>query len=193
LLAVHVPIVGIALMPVLIGGPQLLLPLHVVFLELLIDPACSLVFEAEPAPGNAMRVPPRAPHERLISRHAIRQALTVGAVGLVAVLLVQAWVRIQGWSDEWSRAAALGSVVLANVAMLVWFRRGAERGADHRNPVFWWLLAALTVACGCVLGLTPLTRQFGLPVAPDVQALGWALMVVGLLGGWWAWRRRIVR
>lgn len=46
LLAVHVPIVAVALLPMLIGGPPLLLPLHVVFLELLIDPACSLVFDS---------------------------------------------------------------------------------------------------------------------------------------------------
>jgi P-type Ca2+ transporter type 2C len=200
LLAVHVPIVGVALMPMLIGGPQLLLPLHVVFLELLIDPACSLVFEAEPAPDNTMRVPPRASSERLISGHALWQALAVGATGLLAVLAVQALARTQGWSDEWSRAAALGSVVLANVAMLVWFRRGAQRHVGHRsNPVFWWLIAALTLACGCVLGWTPLTRQFGLPMAPGVQVAGWALMAVGLVGlvglvrGGWAWRRQAVR
>ena len=48
LFAVHVPIVGLSLLP-LFGGPVLLLPVHVVLLELIIDPACSLVFEAEPA------------------------------------------------------------------------------------------------------------------------------------------------
>ncbi len=190
LLAVHVPIVGVALLPMVIGGPQLLLPLHVVFLELLIDPACSLVFEAEPAPGHAMRVPPRAPHERLIGRNAVAQALTVGAAGLLVVLAVQAAARAAGCNDECRRAAALGSVVLTNVAMLIWFRRGTERAADHRNPVFWALIAALALACGVVLGWSPLTRQFGLPVEPAVQTFGCVLMAGGLIGSLLVWWRR---
>lgn len=70
--AVHVPIVGVALIPVVLGGPVLLLPLHVVLLELLIDPACSLVFEAEPAADDTMSVPPRPRDDALFSLGSAR-------------------------------------------------------------------------------------------------------------------------
>ena len=66
-LAVHVPIVGLSIVPLLLGWPLVLLPVHILFLQLIIDPACSVVFEAEPLEPDAMRVPPRtwpafAPH-----------------------------------------------------------------------------------------------------------------------------------
>jgi P-type Ca2+ transporter type 2C len=192
LLAVHVPIVGVALIPVLVGGPQLLLPLHVVFLELLIDPACSLVFEAEPEPPDCMTQPPRPAHVGLMSWAALWQALAVGGAGLAAVVAVQFGVRAAGWGDEWSRGAALGSVVLTNVAMLVWFRTGARSLRQHAgNRAFAWLLAALAAACGLVLGIEPLTRQFGLPVE---AALRWAGLVLICSAGLAAlWMRRRMR
>jgi Ca2+-transporting ATPase len=56
ILAVHVPIAGLSLIPVLFGWPLVLLPVHVVFLELIIDPACSIAFEAEREEPNIMRL-----------------------------------------------------------------------------------------------------------------------------------------
>jgi P-type Ca2+ transporter type 2C len=177
LLAVHVPIVGVALMPLLAGGPQLLLPLHVVFLELLIDPACSLVFEAEPEPPDTMTQPPRPAHVGLLSWATLWQALAIGGAGLLAVAALQVGARWAGWDDAWCRAAALGSVIATNVAMLVWFRVGTRSLRRHApNLASAWLLAGLAAACGLVLGLTPLTRQFGLPVDAALQGIGLALM-----------------
>jgi len=182
LLAVHVPIVGVAMLPVLAGGPQLLLPLHVVFLELLIDPACSLVFEAEPEPADCMTQPPRQAAIGLVSWAALAQALAVGGVGLAAVAAVQWVAHGAGWSDEWRRAAALGSVIVTNLAMLVWFRVGPRVLGTHAgNRAFAWLLAGLAVACGLVLAIAPLTRQFGLPVTQPLSWAGLATLGLGLV------------
>ncbi|WP_338323276.1 cation transporting ATPase C-terminal domain-containing protein, partial [Xanthomonas euvesicatoria] len=60
IVAVHVPLAGLALIPILMGAPPLLFPAHVVFLQLIISPVCSLVFEAEPSEGDAMTKPPRS-------------------------------------------------------------------------------------------------------------------------------------
>jgi len=182
LLAVHVPIVGVALLPVLAGGPQLLLPLHVVFLELLIDPACSLVFEAEPEPADCMTQPPRQAAVGLVSWATLAQALAVGGVGLAAVAAVQWVAHGAGWSDEWRRAAALGSVIVTNLAMLVWFRVGTRLLGTHAgNRAFAWLLAGLAAACGLVLAIAPLTRQFGLPVTQPLSWAGLATLGLGLV------------
>jgi P-type Ca2+ transporter type 2C len=93
-LAVHVPIAGLSMLPVLIfGWPLLLMPIHIVFLELIIDPSCSLVFEAEEAEADIMRRPPRDPAAPLFSRRtlgvAVLQGLSVLAVctGVVALAL----------------------------------------------------------------------------------------------------------
>ena len=87
--AVHVPIAGLALLPLLFGLPILFGPIHIAFLEMVIDPVCSLVFEAETEEDDVMRRPPRAPDEPLFSRRADRLEPAAGALAfaLVAAIL----------------------------------------------------------------------------------------------------------
>ena len=82
--AVHVPIAGLALLPLLFGLPILFGPIHIAFLEMVIDPVCSLVFEAETEEDDVMRRPPRAPDEPLFSRRADRLEPAAGAAGVCA-------------------------------------------------------------------------------------------------------------
>ncbi len=84
--AVHVPIVGLSLLPVLLGWPMLLMPVHILFLQLIIDPACSVVFEAEPLEADAMQARPRSPDARLFDRAVIARGLWQGG-GLLLLLL----------------------------------------------------------------------------------------------------------
>jgi Ca2+-transporting ATPase len=65
LIAVHIPIAGMAFVPLLFGWPMAFFPVHIVFFEFVIDPACSIAFEAEPSEKSAMRRPPRAPDVHL--------------------------------------------------------------------------------------------------------------------------------
>lgn len=183
LFAVHVPIVGLALLP-LFGGPVLLLPLHVVLFELIIDPACSLVFEAEPLASNGMQMPPRRVDERLFNLAAVRRALAVGGVALLAVVASQWLGQMAQLSDEGLRLAALVTIVVGNLAMLRWFRGGFQR-APRVNPAFEWLRLGV-----CVLGLTVLlipgaSAAFGLPTELDTR---WVLALLGMPAAWAAWR-----
>src|SRR6185295_17114362 len=93
--AVHVPIAGLALLPLITGLPIVLGPMHIAFLEMVIDPVCSLVFEAEVEEPNVMRRPPRSPDEPLFSRALIIWSLIQGvlALGLVALIFMTAWQR----------------------------------------------------------------------------------------------------
>ena len=72
ILAIHVPIAGLALLPVLLGWPLVLTPMLIALLELIIDPACSVVLEAEVEESDVMRRPPRRPDSALLSRRAHR-------------------------------------------------------------------------------------------------------------------------
>ncbi|MDE2094057.1 MAG: HAD-IC family P-type ATPase [Burkholderiales bacterium] len=189
LLAVHVPIIGVSLMPVLFGGPVLLLPLHVVFLELIIDPACSLVFEAEPEPGDCMTQPPRPARVRLIASATVGQALAVGGLGLLGVAAIQLAGRALGLPAPWLRLGALASVIVANLAMLSWFRAGAAGALVARpiNRTFLWLLIGICAASAAVLLIGPLSAAFGLP---DDARLRAATLVLALVAGWAGWRLR---
>ena len=76
--AVHVPIVGLSIVPVLLGWPMLLMPVHILFLQLIIDPACSVVFEAVPLEPDAMKARPRRPDQRLFDKDVMARGLVAG-------------------------------------------------------------------------------------------------------------------
>ena len=82
--SIHVPIAGLALLPLLLDWPLVLTPVHIVFLELIIDPACSIAFEAEPAEADVMARPPRNPNAPLFGMGQIVFSLFAGFISLMA-------------------------------------------------------------------------------------------------------------
>ena len=99
ILAVHVPIAGMALLPVLLGWPVALFPLHIAFLELVIDPACSMVFENEPSEADVMQRPPRDVNTPLFAGRTLLLALLQG-LGVLASGAVPAAHRVSGTGDR---------------------------------------------------------------------------------------------
>jgi Ca2+-transporting ATPase len=116
--AVHVPIAGLALLPLLLGLPVLLGPMHIAFLEMVIDPVCSLVFEAETEEDNLMQRPPRPPDAPLFSAPMIAWSVLQGALAfaLVAVIFIVAFER--GMPEGEVRALAFFSLVLAIISLI---------------------------------------------------------------------------
>jgi Ca2+-transporting ATPase len=118
ILAVHVPIAGLALMPLFFGMPILFSPIHIAFLEMVIDPVCSLVFEAErPEPG-LMRRPPRPAREPLFSGSTILWSLFQGALVLLTVGAIVWYAPEYGMSEGQTRALGFTSLVLSIVALI---------------------------------------------------------------------------
>jgi Ca2+-transporting ATPase len=136
----------------------------VVLLELLIDPACSLVFEAEPEADDCMTRPPRPAHVGLVSPAAVLRALWVGLVALAGLVLVVALARSADLDDAWLRLVALGALIVGNVLILQRYRhRSRVRNREHTNRAFSWLLVAVAAACAVILLAAPLLPQLGLP------------------------------
>ncbi|RZJ85469.1 MAG: cation-translocating P-type ATPase [Massilia sp.] len=169
-MAMHVPIAGMALVPVLLGWPVMLYPLHIVFLELVIDPACSLAFENEPPEKDLMRRPPRAPDESLFGRAAVVSALVQGAWVLGLLVALYGWTLSHLPQPE-ARTVTFAALVLCNLALLMSNRQRAGVGGILRiaNPVFWGitvvalLLLALAIylpAAAAMLRLTPPPLSF---------------------------------
>jgi len=90
-LAVHIPIVGMAMLPVLFGEPLLLLPAHIMFLQLIIDPACSIFFEAEAEEKNLMQRPPRPANEALFGGKLLANSLLQGLMAFAVVVVIYVW------------------------------------------------------------------------------------------------------
>jgi Ca2+-transporting ATPase len=151
ILAVHVPIAGMALLPVLLGWPALLYPMHIAFLELIIDPACSLAFESEPAESDVMRRPPRDARAPLFGGATLWLALLQGLGVLAAVLAVYAWAGQRLAEDE-ARAFAYTTLVIANLALIFSNRSGRRPlWATLRTPnrTLW---AVVLLALALLLG-----------------------------------------
>ncbi len=146
IMAVHLPIAGAALVPVLLGWPVLLYPIHIAFLELIIDPACSMVFEGEPPEGDVMLRPPRDPRAPLFAGRTLWLALLQG-LGVLAVLLAAAAWGQTRLDESQLRAFAFTILVLGNLGLMLGnltqrvFTLAALR---TRNRALWLVCAAAT-------------------------------------------------
>ena len=146
ILAVHVPIAGMALLPVLFGLPAVLYPMHIAFLELIIDPACSLVFENEPAEADVMQRPPRDAKALLFGGRTLWLALLQGVGVLAVVMGAYLWAQSRLTEPE-ARALAFATLVLANLALIFANRsRGRTPWEALRAPnTMLWIVTGATL------------------------------------------------
>lgn len=163
IVAVHVPVAGMALLPVLLGWPQVLWPMHIVLLEILIDPACSLVFEQEAEAPDLMSRAPRDPQAALLEGRAFITAMLEGlgvlAMVMVVVLIARQWVP-QDLANTWAfLALVIGDLVLVLVSRAV------------TGPARWVALTQPNPALAWVAGLTLITLTLGLTVPPLAELL----------------------
>ena len=163
--AVHVPIAGLSMIPVFFKDwPLLLLPVHVVFLELIIDPACSVIFEAESAERNVMTRPPRNPTDRLYSLRSIATSLLQGASVLAIILGVFVVAGRMGNVDENTRRAlAFTTLVVANLCLILtnrsWTRTIFSMFREP-NGALWWVVGGATLGMGLILYVPFLRNLF---------------------------------
>ncbi|OIQ64920.1 calcium-transporting ATPase 1 [mine drainage metagenome] len=183
ILAVHVPIAGMALLPALLGWPTMLLPLHIAFLELVIDPACSMVFENEPAEPDIMQRPPRNVLLPLFGGNKLWQALWQGLGALAVVLAACVWGTAQ-LSVGATRAFVFAALVCTNMALIFSNRSyGSSLWTSLRMPnrTLWLVVGAALLLLGLALYVPWLAGLFAfdfLPLAWLGAALGLSLLSV---------------
>lgn len=164
--AVHIPMIAATMVPVLVGWPPMLAPVHIVFLQLVIDPVCSLVFENEPERGNLMRMPPRRVGARLLSNRALAQGAAAGALAAMLVLGLYAGLLTHGYELPFARTLAFVLLVMANVALIFVIRMfphsGPRSQALQRNLYLWIVLGVTAAALLLLMTVPALARLFGL-------------------------------
>ena len=162
--AIHVPIAGLSLIPVFFSDwPLILLPVHIVFLELIIDPSCTLIFEAEGAEPNTMTRPPRDPRERLFGWKSLSISLLQGASVLAIVLGVFLAARFLGHSENNARGLTFAALVVANLALILTNRswlRTIVATLREPNAALWWVVGGATVFLVLVLSVPWLQDLF---------------------------------
>ncbi len=175
LLAVHVPIAGMALLPVLIGWPSMLFPLHIAFLELVIDPACSLAFENEPAEADIMHRPPRSTTTQLFGGTTLAFAFLQGLGALAVVVAAYGW-GLHNLPEPEARTFAFCTLVVANLALILSnrSRSGSVLASIRRPNRTLWVVSAGTIALlGIVIYVPVLAAlfRFAPPPANAVTAV----------------------
>lgn len=193
ILAVHVPIAGMALLPVLLGWPTVLFPLHIAFLELVIDPACSMVFENEPPEDDIMQRPPRDANAPLFAGLTLGLALLQGMGVLLVVMGAYLWASTH-LGENAARTFTFVTLVMGNLALIFSNRTQTESlwtSLRVPNRTLW-------VVSGLTLGLMALAIY--VPAVATLfyfQALDWpdllTAMALGLASVLWFERIKLHR
>jgi len=147
-LTIHIPIAGIVVIPVLFGMPLVLLPVHIVFLELIIDPACSVVFEAQPEEPDVMKRPPRDPKRKIFERRTLGLGVIQGLIVLLTVLLVFAISLYRGNSESYSRALTFTTLIVANLGLILSNLSWSENvihSIRSKNSTLWFVVGGAIV------------------------------------------------
>jgi len=147
--AIHVPIAGLSLIPILLGNfPLILWPVHIVFLELIIDPACSIIFEAEKEEPNIMDRPPKGIDERFFGGKKILFSCLQG-VGILIITLIVYLVGLRlGYEAGQVRAMAFITLIVSNIAVILtnrsWTSNIFKIIASPNKAVLWVTGGAVT-------------------------------------------------
>ena len=195
IIAIHVPIAGLALLPLLFGLPPLMLPVHVVVTEMIIDPVCSLVFENAPQARGLMERPPRAANAPLVNRSLMLRAAAQGA-GLLGVAL-SAYALALGAqlpTDE-ARTLAFVALTAGNLSMVAVNAGTGLPVRELAGAAFRPLQLVTALATGLmVMAITvPPVRDLMKFAIPSASALAGVLAAVAVVSAlaWWLQPRRL--
>ncbi|MES1177539.1 MAG: cation-translocating P-type ATPase [Myxococcales bacterium] len=162
ILAVHLPIVGLTLVPIAMGWPLVLMPIHIAILHLVIDPACSVVFEAQPEEADVMNRPPRAPQAPMFDKRLIGISVAQGCAVLLVVLAVYAVALRLRQPEAAARALTFSTFLVANLG-LIFSNRSWSPGvtsAPRSDMALWAVTASALLFLALVVYLPPLARLF---------------------------------
>jgi Ca2+-transporting ATPase len=165
IIAVHVPIAGMALIPVFVADwPLVLLPVQIAFLELIIDPACSIVFEAEPTDPETMNRPPRVVGEPMFGRRVLSIAALQAISALAAVFGIYQWSIMTHRPDDVVRALTFATLVVSNLALILvnrsWRLSMLRALVERKNRTVGWILGVASLFLVLLLTVPALRELF---------------------------------
>lgn len=186
-IVIHLPIALSALAAPLLGLPTLLLPIHIVLLELIIDPTCSIVFERQPEEPDIMNRPPRPVHSSIITKKILTKAILQGLV-IFAAVFGSYLLMLPREGAEHSRTFFLASLVLSNLFIVYANRSNTQfafaRSKNSFDPVPWIVNLAI------LAGLIAISRVPSLASMAKVKPLSlkdfaFAAIIAAAASFWW--------
>jgi P-type Ca2+ transporter type 2C len=178
--SVHLPIAGMSLIPVIFKWPLALLPVHILFLELIIDPACTVVFEGEADEADIMRRPPRSLQEPLFGRAVFISGLIQGLGVLAVTLAVYIFILWRGYGEGEARMISFTSMVIGNLGLIFTnrsYRKSILKMLRIPNKALWWVTGGTVFFLTLVLTFPYIRDLF--KFAPLHR---WEAALIGLAG-----------
>ncbi|MFY8182706.1 MAG: cation-translocating P-type ATPase [Polynucleobacter sp.] len=184
--AIHIPMAGAVFIPILFGIQPILDPIHIVFLQMIIDPACAIIFEMEAPENDVMLRPPRSINQKLFSLQNISMALLQGA-GLTAIVVGLYFLLLNmNHSHAMATTLSFGSLVLGNISLIVVSRSKNDhlfRILQKTNPSQKWIIGIGILSFGFLVTVPFLRDRFQF-TAPTPEGL-LVILVSGLIGITW--------
>jgi Ca2+-transporting ATPase len=162
ILAVHIPIAGMSFLPVLFNWPLVLLPIHIAFLELVIDPVCSIVFEAEYEEEDVMKRPPKSVRKPFFGRRRMSISLIQGFIAMLSVVFV--YIYYKGHNVAEARALAFTAIVVTNLGLILtnrsWTRPIWKTLFSSKNYALRYIFSITILGLGLILYVPFLNKLF---------------------------------
>lgn len=179
--AIHVPIAGLSLIPVFFSGlPLILWPVHIVFLELIIDPACSIIFEGEKEETNVMSRHPRSINEPFFGAKKIWLCCAQGLGILIITLLVYFIGLRMGYSEKEVRTLTFVTLIVSNIAVIISNRSWTAHFFKiliTPNKSVKWVIGGAIIALGLILNIPFLLNLF------QFESIGYIEIIVCVVAG----------
>jgi Ca2+-transporting ATPase len=141
ILAIHIPIAGLGLLPVLFGWPAIFYPMHIAFLQLIIDPTCSIAFENEPPEPDLMKRKPRNPFIPLLNINTFIFAMLNG-MGILLISLITYYFALHAMAEPHARAFTFVTLVIANIILIISARtqKSIVQSFYLNNKILIWII-----------------------------------------------------
>ena len=182
-IAIHIPIFGMALTPVLVADwPLILLPALVAFHEVIIDPASSIAFEMEEIDPDIMNRMPRQPRTGIFSRNDLLLAVGQGFAVFISVFFVFLMAIATQASEERIRSLTFTTLVIANVLLILINRSRSltiwEAVFKRQNVAVPWIIGGAIALLLVILNVPIVSAAFGVESLGLIDYLGLSLMAL---------------
>lgn len=200
IISIHIPIIFTVSIPLFLGWiyPQIFTPVHVIFLELVMGPTCSIVFENEPMEKNAMRQAPRKMSETFLNWRELSISIIQGIIITIAVLFAYQWMVKQGGNEEQTRAMVFSTLIFANVFLSFVNRSffySVFESMKNKNPLLIGITVIVLMLLILILNVKPIAAFFHLQ-SLSLYELGTAVLIASIAVFWfegfkWLKRKKI--
>ena len=176
IISIHIPIILTVSLPLFLGWafPQIFTPVHVIFLELVMGPTCSIVYENEPMEKNTMLQKPRPMSETFLTWKELILSVIQGLIIAAGVMFIYQFTYLNGGNEETVRAMVFTTLIFANILLSLAnrsFYYSMFESFRNKNNLMVYVTGATVILLAIMLYYEPVTQFFKLSALNAEQLL----------------------